>query len=278
MIACGPRIDLNVIFYRNRLLIRNLNGVFFSRLRRFDRFGRLLICGLAILLSGCDFEDKPLTEAQRKEACVSSYMERFYISIVEGPETDDFFSVVKNENTYFSVVTAGSFDARAVLYLLPVLPSPSQVSRVSDQEFEELGNFYNQPEDQREELGAELADSETLGVFNELSEVVTGQLDMSKQRVNQKLCKLSYVVGEDQRREDKHAVIGLREICELEAPLSAKFIVPDEKEFYKKEFRDQLNQMMESISLRPVPLWRSNWATGDSGACLLYSFSKRIET
>ena len=50
------------------------------------------------------------------------------------------------------------------------------------------------------------------------------------------------------------------------------------KEFYKKEFRDQLNQMMESIFLRPVPLWRSNWATGDSGACLLYSFSKRIET
>ena len=82
-----------------------------------------------------------------------------------------------------------------------MLPSPSQVSRVSDQEFEELGNFYNQPEDQREELGAELADSETLGVFNELREVVTGQLDMSKQQVNQKLCKLSYVVGEDQRRE-----------------------------------------------------------------------------
>ena len=186
--------------------------------------------------------------------------------------------MVKNENTYFSVVTAGSFDARAVLYLLPVLPSPSQVSRVSDQEFEELGNFYNQPEDQREELGAELADSETLGVFNELSEVVMEQLDMAKQRVSQKLCKLSYVVGEDQRREDKHAVVGLKEVCELEAPLSAKFIVPDEKEFYKKEFRDQLNQMMESIFLRPVPLWRSNWATGDFGACLLYSFSKRIET
>ena len=117
MIACVSRIDLNVIFYRNRLLIRNLNGVFFGRLRRFDRFGRLLICGLTILLSGCDFEDKPLTEGQRKEACVSSYMERFLISIVEGPETDDFFSVVKNENTYFSMVTAGSFDARAVLYL-----------------------------------------------------------------------------------------------------------------------------------------------------------------
>ena len=46
MIACVSRIDLNVIFYRNRLLIRNLNGVFFNRLGRFDRFGRLLICGL----------------------------------------------------------------------------------------------------------------------------------------------------------------------------------------------------------------------------------------
>ena len=266
------------IFNRNRQLIRNRNRVLFSVLGRLDRIGRLLICGFLVLLSGCDFEDKPLTDVQRKEACVDSYMERFYISIVEGPETDDFFSVVKNEDTYFSMVTAGSFDARAVLYLLPVLPSPSQVSRVSDQEFEELGNFYNQPEDQREELGSELAESETLGVFNELSEVVMGQLDMSKRRVNQKLCKLSYVVGEDKRREDKHAVVGLREICELEAPLSAKFIVPDEKEFYKKEFRDQLNQMMESIFLRPVPLWRSNWATGDSGACLLYSFSKRIET
>ena len=258
-------------------MIRKFNKVLFSRLVYFDRVGRLLICGLAILLSGCDFEDKPLTEAQRKEACVSSYMERFYISIVEGPETDDFFSVVRGESTYFSVVTAGSFDTRAVLYLLPVLPSLSQVGRVSDQEFEELGSFYNQPEDQREELGSELANSETLGVFDELSEVVMGQLDMSKQRVNQKLCKLSYVVGEDQRREDKHAVIGQKEICELEAPLSAKFIVPDEKEFYKKEFRDLLNKMMESISLRPVPLWRSNWATDDYGACLLYSFSKRIE-
>ena len=264
-------------FDRNRQLTRNRNRVLLNRLGRLDRVGRLLICGFVLLLFGCNFEDEPLTEAQRKEACVSSYMERFYISIVEGPETDDFFSVVKNENTYFSVVTAGSFDARAVLYLLPVLPSPSQVSRVSDQEFEELGNFYNQPDDQREELGAELADSETLGVFNELSEVVMGQLDAAKQRVNQKLCKLSYVVGEDQRREDKHAVVGLKEVCELEAPLSAKFIVPDEKEFYKKEFRDQLNQMMESISLRPVPLWRSNWATDDYGACLLYSFSKRIE-
>ena len=265
-------------FDRNMQLTRNRNRVLFSRLGRLGRVGRLMICGFLVLLSGCDFEDKPLTEAQRKEACVSSYMERFYISVVEGPEMDDFFSVVKNENTFFSVVTAGSFDARAVLYLLPVLPSPSQVSRVSDQEFEELGNFYNQPEDQREELGAELADSETLGVFNELSEVVTGQLDMAKQRVNQKLCKLSYVVDEDQRREDKHAVVGLREICELEAPVSAKFIVPDEKAFYKKEFRNQLNQMMESIFLRPVPLWRSNWATGDSGACLLYSFSKRVES
>ena len=259
-------------------MIRNLNGLLSIILKRLDRVGRLMVCGLVVLLSGCDFEDKPLTEAQRKEACVSSYMERFLISIVEGPQTDDFFSVVKNENTYFSMVTAGSFDARAVLYLLPLLPSSSQVSRVSDQEFEELGNFYNRPEDQREELGSELADSETLEVFLELAEVVTGQLDISKKRVNQKLCKLSYVVGEDQRREDKHAVVGLREICELEAPSSAKFIVPDEKDFYKKEFRDQLNQMMKSISLRPVPLWRSNWATGDSGACLLYSFSKRIET
>ena len=128
MIACVSRIDLNVIFYRNRLLIRNLNGVLFSRLRRLGRVGRVMICGFVVLLSGCDFEDKPLTEAQLKEACVSSYKERFYISIVEGPETDDFFSVVKKETTYFSVVTAGSFDARAVLYLLPVLPSPSQVS------------------------------------------------------------------------------------------------------------------------------------------------------
>ena len=145
-------------FDGNRQLTRNRKRVLLNRLGRLDRIGRLMICGLVVLLSGCDFEDKPLTEAQRKEACVSSYMERFYISIVEGPETDDFFSVVKNENAYFSVVTAGSFDARAVLYLLPVLPSPSQVSRVSDQEFEELGNFYNQPEDQREELGAELAD------------------------------------------------------------------------------------------------------------------------
>ena len=134
-------------------MIRNLNGVLSIILKRLDRVGRLMICGLVVLLSGCDFEDKPLTEAQRKEACVSSYMERFLISIVEGPETDDFFSVVKNENTYFSMVTAGSFDARAVLYLLPLLPSSSQVSRVSDQEFEELGNFYNRPEDQREELG-----------------------------------------------------------------------------------------------------------------------------
>ena len=265
-------------FTRNRQLIRNRKDVLFSRLGCLDRVGRLLICGFVVVLSGCEFEDKPLTEAQRKEACVSSYMERFDISIIEGPEKDDFFSVVKNENTYFSVVTAGSFDARAVLYLLPVLPTSSQVSRVSDQEFEELGNFYNRPEDQREELGSELANSETLEVFYELAEVVTEQLDISKQRVDQKLCKLSYVVGEDRRREEKHAVVGLREICELEAPSSAKFIVPDEKDFYKKEFRDQLNQMMEPISLRPVPLWRSNWATGDSGACLLYSFSKRIET
>ena len=73
-------------------------------------------------------------------------------------------------------------------------------------------------------------------------------------------------------------MVGFKEICALEAPFSTKFLVPDEKEFYKMEFRDQLNQMMESISLRPVPLWRSNWATGESGACLLYSFSKRIET
>ena len=259
-------------------MIRNRNRVLFSRLRCLNRVGRLLIYGFLVLFSGCDFENKPLTEAQSREACVGSYMERFDISIVEGPEMDDFFSVVEDENTYFSIVTAGSFDARAVLYLLPVLPSSSQVSRISNEEFEQLGNFYNRPEDQREELDSELADSETLGVFNELSKVVTGQLDTSKQRVNEKLCKLSYVIGEDKLREDTHEVVSLKEICELEAPLSAKFIVPDEKEFYKKEFRDQLNQMMESISLRPVPLWRSNWATGESGACLLYSFSKRIET
>ena len=265
------------VFNRNTQLIRNRNRLLFSRLGRLDRVGRLLICGFLVLLSGCDFEDKPLTEAQRKEACVDSYMERFYISIVEGPEIDDFFSVVEDENTYFSMVTAGSFDARAVLYLLPVLPSSSQVSRISNEEFEQLSNFYNQPEDEREELGPELADSETLGVFSELSEVVTGQLDMSKQRINEKLCKLSYVIGEDKLRQDTHEVVSRKEICELEGPLSAKFIVPDEKEFYKKEFRDQLNQMMESISLRRVPLWRSNWATGEYGACLLYSFSKRVE-
>ena len=108
-------------FTRNRQLIRNRKGVLFSRLGRLDGVGRLLICGFVVVLSGCEFEDKPLTEAQRKEACVSSYMERFLISIVEGPETDDFFSVVKNENTYFSMVTAGSFDARAVLYLLSLI-------------------------------------------------------------------------------------------------------------------------------------------------------------
>ena len=258
-------------------MIRDSKRVLFTRPPWFSGVGRLLICGLVILMTGCDIEDKPMTETQRKEACVGSYMERFYISIVEGPETDDFFSVVKDESTYFSMVTAGSFDARAVLYLLPVLPSSSQVKRVSNEEFEQLSNFYNQPEDERKELDPELAESKTLGVFNELSEVVTRQLDTSKQRVNEKLCKLSYVIGEDKRREDTHAVVSLTEICELEAPLSAKFIVPDEKEFYQEPFRDQLNHMMESISLRPVPLWRSNWATGESGACLLYSFSQRVE-
>ena len=265
------------IFNRNRQLIRNPNRVPSTNFYWLRGIGRLLICGFVTLMTGCDFEDKPLTDTQRKEACVGSYMERFYISIVEGPEIDDFFSVVKDESTYFSMVTAGSFDARAVLYLLPVLPSSSQINRISNGEFEKLGSFYNQPEDQRGELDPELADSETLGVFNELSEVVARQLDTSKQRVNEKLCKLSYVIGEDKRREDTHEVVSLTEICELEAPLSAKFIVPDEKEFYQEPFRDQLNQMMESISLRPVPLWRSNWATGESGACLLYSFSQRVE-
>ena len=63
-------------------MIRNLNGVLSIILKRLDRVGRIMVCGLVVVLSGCDFEDKPLTEAQRKEACVSSYMERFYISIV----------------------------------------------------------------------------------------------------------------------------------------------------------------------------------------------------
>ena len=96
-----------------------------------------------------------------------------------------------------------------------------------------------------------------------------------KRRVGEKLCKLSYVVGEDRRREDKHAIVGIKDVCEIEGPESARFVVPDERDFYEKEFRDQLNQMIGSISLRTAPLWRSNWKSGEFGACLLYAFSKR---
>ena len=236
------------------------------------------ICCSIIFLTSCDvFDASPLTESQRKEICVSSYMERFYISIVEGPTLDDFFSVLKDNQTYFSRVTAGSFDASAILYLLPIIPSSQQISRISDKDFEQLSVFYNQRDDYEVPLSDELASSETYRVFQELSEEVALKLDVSKRLVNQKLCKWSYVVGEDQLREDKHAIIDLKDVCEIEAPTSAKFIVPDEKAFYEEEFRDQLTQMMESISLRTAPLWRSNWNSSESGACLLYAFSKRDE-
>ena len=239
---------------------------------------RLWICCSIFFLTSCDvFDVAPLTESQRKEACVSSYMERFDISIIESPKLDHFFSSLKNEHFYFSRVTAGSFDVSAVLYLLPVLPSSTQISRISNKDFEQLSGFYNQRDDQQETLSDELESSETYQVFQELNEEVAVQLDVSKQRVNEKLCKVSYVVGEDQRREDKHAIINIEDICELEGPASAKFSVPDERVFYESEFRDQLNQMMDSISLRMTPLWRSNWNSSESGACLLYAFSKREE-
>jgi hypothetical protein len=63
----------------------------------------------------------------------------------------------------------------------------------------------------------------------------------------------------------------------MEAPSSAKFVVPDEKEFYAKEFRTQLNELKDTITLRSIPLWRSNWASREFGACLLYAFSHRVE-
>ena len=92
-------------------------------------------------------------------------MERFYISIVEGPTLDDFFSVLKDNQTYFSRVTAGSFDASAILYLLPIIPSSQQISRISDKDFEQLSVFYNNEMIMRTRLAMNLRAAKPIRYF-----------------------------------------------------------------------------------------------------------------
>ena len=238
---------------------------------------RLLCLSCLAVLVGCEFDEKPLSQSERETACVNSYLERFDINITEGPQTDDFFSELMDDHTFFSMVKVGSSEASAILYLLPVIPSQNQIGRISNQEFEQLSQAYNQQAKEGGDVDLALQDTKTFKVFQELNEVVQEKLKESKKLINGKLCTLTYLIGEDQRREDQRVIIDAQEGCYMEAPTGARFVAPDEKELYVNDFRDQLNQIKDSVALRPIPLWRSNWASNEFGACLLYAFSKRVE-
>ena len=55
---------------------------------------RMLCLSCLAVFAGCDFDEKPLSQSAREEACVNSYLKRFDINIIEGPQTDDFFSEI----------------------------------------------------------------------------------------------------------------------------------------------------------------------------------------
>ena len=276
-IAPGRRIDFNT----QMILLTNYLGA--SLLRSTKVLGvtthsiRVLGLSLLVLFAGCETEDRPLTTSEREEACVDSYLERFDINIIEGPELEDFFSKSTGDHTYFSKVKVGSSEASAILYLLPVMPNQNQIGRISNQEFEQLSEAYNQQAKEGSDIELALLETKTFQVFQELKEGVFESLEASKELINDKLCTLTYVIGEEQRRENQSTIIDNEQGCYMDAPSSAKFVVPDEKEFYAEEFRNQLNEIKDTIALRPIPLWRSNWASREFGACLLYAFSQRVE-
>ncbi len=238
---------------------------------------RVLGLSLLVLFAGCETEDRPLTPSEREEACVDSYLKRFDINIIEGPELEDFFSKSTGDHTYFSMVKVGSSEASAILYLLPVIPSQNQTGKISNQEFEQLSEAYNQQAKEGGGIELALQETKTFEVFHELEEGVIQKFEESKELINDKLCTLTYVIGDEQRRENQNTIIDNEQGCYMEAPSSAKFVVPDEKEFYAEEFRTQLNELKDTITLRSIPLWRSNWASREFGACLLYAFSHRVE-
>ena len=238
---------------------------------------RMLCLSCLAVFAGCDFEEKPLSQSEREEACVNSYLKRFDINITEGPQTDDFFSEIIDDHDFFSLVKVGSSEASAILYLSPVIPSQNQIGRISNQEFEQLSQAYNQQAKEGADIDLALHDTKTYKVFQELNEDVQEKLEESKKLINGKLCTLTYLVGDEQRREDQRVIIDVKEGCYMEEPSGAKFVAPDEKDLYAEDFRDQLNQIKDTIALRPIPLWRSNWSNNEFGACLLYSFSKRVE-
>jgi hypothetical protein len=175
------------------------------------------------------------------------------------------------------MVKVGSSEASAILYLLPVIPSQNQIGKISNQEFEQLSEAYNQQAKEGGDIELALQETKTFEVFHELEEGVIQKFEESKELINDKLCTLTYVIGDEQRRENQNTIIDNEQGCYMEAPSSAKFVVPDEKEFYAEEFRNQLNELKDTITLRSIPLWRSNWASREFGACLLYAFSHRVE-
>ena len=242
-----------------------------------QRLVQSLLLGLVILFAGCDFEEKMLTPKEREEACVESYLTRFDINIVQGPALDDFFSRSKIDRNFFSMVKVGSSEASAVLYLTPIIPDSKKISGITDGEFEKLSEAYAENAKDGADIDIALKETETFKIFQALQEEALSELGNSKDLINKKLCTLTYVVGEERTRENLESVVDVVEGCYMEAPPLAKFIVPDEKPFYDEEFRGRLNESQQSITFRPIPLWRSSWAENKFGACLLYAYSARVQ-
>ena len=240
------------------------------------RIGILLV-GLLVLLSACESDDLILSETEIKKRCVDSYLERFDVTIIDGPKLDEFFEHIPSPDNFFSTVKVGTTEASAILYLAPVLPSADQIKRVSNEEFEGLSEAYAQFARDGTEIDLSLKETKTFELFQEVHREAMGQLEKSKGNINNKLCVLDYRLPGGREQGKKNAIVSVDEGCYLESPEGARFAAPDEKEFYSQVFRDRLNADFDSIDLRVAPLWRANWASQKGGACLLYSFSRRIE-